>query len=74
MIAIDINCAAVTVKTVKPVTLPEVALMFAVPTCILVAMPVLVMVAVDCESELQVAVDVRSCVLPSVNDPVAVNC
>ena len=47
MIAIETNCAGVTVKTVEPVTLPDVALMFAVPTCILVAKPVLAMVAVD---------------------------
>ena len=74
MIAIETNCAAVTVNNVEPVTPPDVALMFAAPCCTLVAKPVLAMVAIDCVSELQVAVDVRSCVVPSVNDPVAVNC
>ena len=63
-----------TVRTVEPVTDPEVALMVAVPVAMLVARPVLLTVAVEVASELHVAVEVRFCELPSVNVPAAVNC
>src|SRR2546425_1280863 len=62
------------VRTVEPVTDPEVALMVAVPVAMLVAKPVLLTVAVEVASELHVAVEVRFCVLPSVNVAVAMNC
>lgn len=74
VIAIETSDAAVTVRTVEPVTDPEVALMVAVPVAMLVARPVLLTVAVEVAFELHVAVEVRFCELPSVNVPVAVNC
>ena len=74
MMAIDANCAGVTVSKVEPVADPDVALMFAVPAATLVASPVLPTVAVDVVSDDQVADAVRFCVLPSVKVPVAVNC
>ena len=51
----------------------NVAVMFAVPKPTLLASPALLIVAADVVSELQVAVEVRSCVVPSVKLPVAVN-
>jgi len=74
VIAIETSDAAVMVRTVEPVTDPEVALMVAVPVAMLVARPVLLTVAVEVASELHVAVEVRFCELPSVNVPVAANC
>ena len=63
-----------TVRTVEPVAVPEVALMVAVPVAALWANPVLFTEATGTASEAQVTVDVRSWVLPSVNVPVALNC
>ncbi len=74
VMAIETRDAVVTVRTVEPVTDPEVALMVAVPVAMLVARPVLLTVAVEVASELHVAVEVRFCELPSVNVPAAVNC
>jgi hypothetical protein len=71
--AIDTNCAAVTVTKVDPDIDPDVALMFAVPALMLVTNPFFT-VAAEFVSEDQVAEVVRSWVLPSVNVPVAVNC
>ena len=72
--AMDTSCAGVTVNRVEPLMLLRVALMVAVPTAALLASPLLLIVADDCVSELQVAVEVRFCVLPSVKLPVATNC
>ena len=72
--AIDTNTAAVTVRTVEPVTVPEVALTVAVPIPALFARPALSIVAVEVMSDDHATVAVRSWVLPSVNLPVAVNC
>jgi hypothetical protein len=66
LIAIETSAAAVTVSTVEPVVVPEVALMVAVPVPVLVANPVLLIVAVEVASDAQVAVEVRSFVLLSV--------
>ena len=74
LMAIETRAATVTVRTVEPVTVPEVALMVVVPIPVLVASPVLFTVAVEALSDAQVTLDVRSCVLPSVNVPAAVNC
>jgi hypothetical protein len=74
LIAIDTSAAAVTVSTVDPLTVPDVALTVAVPVPTLCPSPALLIVAVVGVSEDHVAVLVRSCVLPSVNVPVAVNC
>ena len=74
LMAIETRAAMVTVRTVEPVTVPEVALMVAVPIPVLVASPVWFMLAVEALCDAQVTLDVRSCVLPSVNVPAAVNC
>ena len=74
LIAIETSAAAVTVNTVEPVVVPETALMVAVPIPAPVANPVLLIVAVDVLSEAHIAVEVKSCVVPSVKVPVAVNC
>jgi hypothetical protein len=62
--------AAVIVSAVDPVTMPEVAVMLAVPWATLVASPwvgaTLLIVAVEGVSELQVTVLVMFCVLRSV--------
>ncbi len=74
LIAIDTSAAAVTVSTPEPLTVPEVAVMFAVPMPTLCASPPLLIVAVETVSDDHVVVLVRFCVLPSVYVPVAVNC
>jgi len=74
LIAIDTSAVGVTVSSVELLTVPEVAVMFAVPIATLCASPPLLIVAVEGVSEDHVAVPVRFCVLLSVNVPVAVNC
>ena len=74
MIVMDTNSAAVTVNAVDPLTVSELALMVAVPRPVLTDRPVLLIFATDRVSDDQVAVDVRSCVLPSVKVPMAANC
>lgn len=78
LIAIETSDAAVTVNTVEPLIVPEVAVMVAVPCPTLVANPLVapevLMVAVAAVSEDHVAVLVRFCVVPSVKVPVAANC
>src|SRR3954471_10810506 len=73
VIAMETSCAAVTVSEAEPVVEPEEAPMFAEPSAMLVAEPFFT-VATESLSENQVAELVRSCVLPSVNVPVAANC
>ena len=60
LIAIDTKVAAVTIITVEPVTVPELALTVDVPMPALVARPVALMLAVEVVSDDQVAVGVRS--------------
>jgi len=74
LIAIDTSTAAVTVSTVDPLTLPALAVIVAVPIPTPLASPALLIVAVATVSDVQLAVLVRSCWLPSLNVPVAVNC
>src|SRR5580704_1177846 len=74
LMVIDTSTACVTVSIVDPLIAPEVAVMFAVPLPALEASPALLMVAVDGVSDDQAAVAVRSIVLLSVNEPVALNC
>jgi len=74
VMAIDTNAAAVTVRTLEPVTVPEVALIVVVPIPVLVARPALSTVAVEVMADDHATVALRSWVLPSVNVPVAVNC
>jgi hypothetical protein len=71
---IETSADAVTASEVEPLTLPDVALMLVVPTATVVARPEVFTVATAEESDDQVAVLVKSCVLPSLNVPVAVNC
>jgi len=64
--AIDTRVAAVTVRVVDPLTVPELAPIVVVPTVAPVARPPLEIVATAGDEELQVTVLVRFCVLPSV--------
>ena len=72
--AIDCNVAAVTVSTVEPLIDEDVAAIVEVPTPAPVARPAALIVAMLVVPEDQVTLDVRFCVLPSLNVPVAVNC
>jgi hypothetical protein len=75
---IDTSAAVAIVNVVALEMEPEVAVIFAVPVPELVASPAvplaLLMTATFAFEELQVTVEVTSCVLPSVYVPVAVNC
>lgn len=73
VIAIETSVAGVTVNDVEPVTEPEEAEIVVEPTATLVALPPAAIVATPALEEFQVTDAVRSCVLPSVNVPVAVN-
>jgi hypothetical protein len=72
VMAIDTNSAAVMVNPVEPVTPPAAALIVAPPRPTLLACPLLSIVADAGVSELQLALAVRSCVVPLVKLPVAV--
>src|SRR6476659_5617942 len=67
-----------TVSVVEPVTLFEFAPMTVVPTPLVVATPAMLgafaIVATLAMDELKCVVSVMSWVVPSLNDPVAVNC
>jgi len=68
----------VTVKPVEPAIVPDVAVMVVLPVVTAVANPllpaVLLIVATPVADELQVTVVVTFWKVPSLNDPVAVNC
>jgi hypothetical protein len=76
--AMDTSVAAVTVNSVWPETAPFVAVIVVEPTVEEVASPwepaALLMVAIPVFEEVQFTDDVRSCVGPLVNVPVAINC
>src|ERR1700678_2617458 len=72
--AIDCSVAAVTVSKVEPLIEDDVAVIVELPTPAPVARPPVLIVAVVVVPEVQVTVDVRFCVVPSLNVPVAVNC
>jgi hypothetical protein len=72
--AIDCNVAAVTVSKVEPLMDDDVAVIVEVPTAAALARPAALIVAVVVVPEDQVTLDVRFCVVPSLNVPVAVNC
>jgi hypothetical protein len=74
VIAMDANCAGETVSVVDPIIEPFVAEIIVVPMVTLAARPAVEIVAVLVKDESQVTVDVRSCVLPSLYVPVAVDC
>jgi hypothetical protein len=74
-ITIDVSVAATTVSPVLPLTVPDVAVIVVVPLSVsAVTTPAAVIVAVVVFDELQVTVEVRFCVDPSLYVPVAVNC
>ena len=72
--AIDCSVAAVTVSKVEPLIEDDVAVIVELPTPAPVARPAALIVAVVVVPEDQVTVDVKFCVVPSLNVPVAVNC
>jgi hypothetical protein len=61
--AIDVKTAAVTVRVAEPLTVPDEAVIVAVPAATLVARPELLIVATELADDFQVAV-VRFCVVP----------
>ena len=73
-IVIDSTFAVFTVSCVLPVTAPEPAVIVAVPDLRAVAAPLTVMEATVFGEVLHATVLVMSCVVPSENVPVAVNC
>ena len=62
------------VNVAVPLKFPEVAVIVVAPAVKIVAKPAALMFATAMLEELQVAVVVRFCVLPSENLAVAVNC
>ena len=72
--AIDSNVAFVTVSVVDPTTLPLVALIVELPAFTAVARPPEVIVATVVVPEAHTTLPVKSCVVVSLNVPVAVNC
>ena len=68
------TAAGVTVRLAVPFMDPAVALIVAVPTALATASPAGLTLAIAGADELQIAVFVRFCVLPSLYVPVAVNC
>jgi hypothetical protein len=62
--AIEVNTAEVTVNVAEPLTVPEVAVMVALPCATLVASPPLPTVATEGFEEIQLALEVRFCVVP----------
>jgi len=71
--AIESSAAAVTVNVVDPLIGPSAAVIVVVPTSIAVASPALLTVATAVVSDDHVTCAVRSCVVASVNVPIAVN-
>src|SRR5262249_34246892 len=72
--AIDWSTTAVTVSVVEPETAPLVALIVLVPAFTAVASPVALIAAVAGVPDVHVTVLVKSCVVPSLKVPVALNC
>lgn len=71
---IAVTVAGVTVRSVVPVVLPLVAVMTVVPAPAAAALPCESIDATEGELEVQLTVEVRSSLLPSLYCPVAVNC
>jgi hypothetical protein len=71
--AIDISVAEVTVSTVEPLTLPEIAMIVLDPAAFAVAIPPGAIVAVFVFWDCQLTEALRSFVEPSLYFPVAVN-
>ena len=72
--AIETSAALLTVSVVDPLTDPNVAVIVVFPNPVLVAKPVLLIVATPVFVELQLTDAVRNCVLPSLYVPMAVSC
>jgi hypothetical protein len=70
----ETSAAELTLSVVEPAIDPDVALITVEPTVTPVARPALLMDAVAGADELQTAELVRSCVLPSLYLPSALNC
>jgi len=70
----EIRCAEESVSPVDPLTAPKTALIVLLPVATLVTRPWLLMVAAAGFEEVQTADALTSCVLLSLNVPVAVNC
>jgi len=70
----ETNCAGETVTVVVPVAEPKLAEIVASPTSTPVTTPLAETIAMLVIEDNHVTVDVRTCVLPSVYVPVAVNC
>ena len=64
--AIETSVGAVTVKTVDPLIVPEVAVIVVVPAAAEVASPAKLMIAILVAEEVQVAEGVRLAVVPLV--------
>ncbi len=73
-IEIAINTGAVASRVVEPLIEPKVAVIVVIPAPTVMARPVELILATLPSEELQLTWLVRSCVLPSVSVPVAVNC
>lgn len=73
MTAMLIKTAVVTVRTAELLTEPNDAVIVVWPGANPVARPPVLIVATDGVEELQLTELVRSCVLPSLNNPVALN-
>jgi len=71
---IEDKTGGVTVNVVVPLIEPDAAWIVALPVPTPVAAPEALMVAAAVFNELQVADEVKFCVLPSVKVPVARNC
>jgi hypothetical protein len=74
VIAMETNCAGETVTVVAPVMEPPLAEIVASPSSTPVTAPLAETIATLSMDDNHVTVDVRTCVLPSVYVPVAVNC
>ena len=75
VIAIDWSTAGVTVRVALPKTDPELAVIIAIPSPAACASPVAAFtVATEVWLEVQVAIPLRSAVLPSLKFPIALNC
>jgi hypothetical protein len=60
----EVSTAAVTVRVVEPLTVPDVAVIVELPVATPVANPPALTVAIEIVDELQAALLVRFCVVP----------
>jgi hypothetical protein len=70
----EVNIAAVTVRLAVPEIVPDMAVIVEVPTATPCASPVVLTIATGLADDFHVADALRSCMLPSLRVPVAVNC